>query len=1164
MIKSIEKKLITLIQDSLAGNAKKNQQKTIVKEVSEMDEDKKVFYQNILDIAGKYQEIKAKEKEAKRISLDDKENQNTEISNTIEELNALNDELNLKNDIISSERKQFLSILNSIPELIYVSDIKTGEILFANKALKETVGRNITGKVCYETLQGKKERCEFCTNKIIIHTTKPYFWEYYNPVLKKHFYIMNRKINWSDDQREVRFELAIDITDKKKAENDLREKSELLKETQRIANLGSWEFDISTQALKWSEETYRIAGIDIRQKITMDNYLNTVYPEDRNKLKSAIEKALVSKNSYEIELRHKKPDGTNNHVITRGKPVLEKGEVKILIGSVQDITQLKKAETALKESEARLEMFFQRSGEGFFFMMLDKPIKWDENTDKEKTLDYVFAHQRITKVNNALLQQYRAKKEDFLGLTPNDLFAHDIEYGKQVWRKFFNQGVLEIDTHEKRMDGENVIITGNYTCLYNKNGEITGHFGTQHDVTEERMAKKALRLSEEKYRFLVEETPDSVFTLNLDGTYSYVNKAFAKTFKKNQDFFINKTFEDVLTPESAKKAFEAFEKAKQSKTTQLIETELLHNNKRLCFLTTIVPVVIDKQVTSIQCSSKNITPLKQAESALKESEAKFRLIAENVSDVIWILDISSWNYTFISPSVFTLRGYTVEEAIQENFFDSMMPEHASKIKKDIEKDIQELPSNPEHFFTQIKLTEFKQYKKNKETVWTETSTRYQRSHNGNIEMIGVSRNIEERKKNEEKIKQRLAYEESIAKCSNALLINQPNALSLGLQNILHGLNISRILFFKNHLKDNQVTQFYPVEEVCSENVKSQIKFLQKTPISKNNDGFVRWEKILSSNNTIHGIVKDFPKAERNFLQKHGIKSILIIPVRVNNKWYGFISFDDIEKERHWQEEDIDLLRTVSEMIGLYIDNENNKEIIISRNKQLDQMNATKDKFFSIVAHDLKNPFNSVITLSELLINNILEFDKKDITKMAETIYSTGKNTYKLLENLLVWSRSQTGKIKFNPEKLLVDNLFNMIIDMYQNNASVKNIKITSHIDNDMIIFADRNMISTIIRNLLNNAIKFTHKNGSVHLSAIRKNGFNMISVKDTGIGMEKQTVSKLFKIHEKVSTPGTENEQGTGIGLFLCKEFAQKHQGDIIVTSEPGKGSDFIFTFPAA
>jgi len=237
--------------------------------------------------------------------------------------------------------------------------------------------------------------------------------------------------------------------------------------------------------------------------------------------------------------------------------------------------------------------------------------------------------------------------------------------------------------------------------------------------------------------------------------------------------------------------------------------------------------------------------------------------------------------------------------------------------------------------------------------------------------------------------------------------------------------------------------------------------------------------------------------------------------------------------------------------------------LIKNATELNELNATKDKFFSIIAHDLKNPFNSILGLSELLVNES-NYNPEKALQFAQSIHNSANNAYKLLENLLIWANSQTGKIDFKPENLTIHDLFSEAIAITGSSAINKNITITHKTDDNISIYADYNMVNTILRNLLSNAIKFTPRNGTITIKGILKENTIHVSVSDTGIGIKPENITKLFTISEKFSLAGTENEVGTGLGLILCKEFVEQHGGKIWVESEIGKGSDFQFTLPLA
>jgi PAS domain S-box-containing protein len=228
--------------------------------------------------------------------------------------------------------------------------------------------------------------------------------------------------------------------------------------------------------------------------------------------------------------------------------------------------------------------------------------------------------------------------------------------------------------------------------------------------------------------------------------------------------------------------------------------------------------------------------------------------------------------------------------------------------------------------------------------------------------------------------------------------------------------------------------------------------------------------------------------------------------------------------------------------------------------ELQQLNATKDKFFSIIAHDLKSPFNAIVGFSDLLVERVKEKDYNGIDVFASNILKSSNRAMDLLTNLMEWSRSQTGRMVFNPINFDLVGFLADIVPMFDDIAGQKSITIRRDLPPKMSVSADQAMISTVFRNLISNAIKFTKPGGTITLSVIQNANEIMVSVRDTGIGIPDTMIGKLFQIDQCYSTPGTNREQGTGLGLILCKEFVEKHGGKIWAESEEGKGSVFFFT----
>lgn len=234
-----------------------------------------------------------------------------------------------------------------------------------------------------------------------------------------------------------------------------------------------------------------------------------------------------------------------------------------------------------------------------------------------------------------------------------------------------------------------------------------------------------------------------------------------------------------------------------------------------------------------------------------------------------------------------------------------------------------------------------------------------------------------------------------------------------------------------------------------------------------------------------------------------------------------------------------------------------------KTKELQKLNSEKDKFFSIIAHDLKSPFNSILGFSELLVDKVKENDLEGIETFADIILNSSKSVFELVSNLMTWSRSQTGRLEFIPETFHLAKFVDNNIHLFHDIANQKNIIIKKEVANDLIVFADQDMSGTILRNLISNAIKFTFPDGNITVSAKREDGMIAVKIKDTGVGIPTSSMEKLFRIDVHYSTPGTQNEEGTGLGLILCKEFIEKQGGEINVESEPGIGSVFTFTLPS-
>lgn len=236
--------------------------------------------------------------------------------------------------------------------------------------------------------------------------------------------------------------------------------------------------------------------------------------------------------------------------------------------------------------------------------------------------------------------------------------------------------------------------------------------------------------------------------------------------------------------------------------------------------------------------------------------------------------------------------------------------------------------------------------------------------------------------------------------------------------------------------------------------------------------------------------------------------------------------------------------------------------LVELNQQLNELNSTKDKLLSIIAHDLRSPFNSILGFSEMMMGTISSTDDAIIEDQIGRIHQTALDTYYLLENLLAWATSQTSKIEYYPTSISLDTIISHCIRMLKPNADLKKISLELNIPNNLIIEADSHMIRSVFRNLLSNAIKFTRKTGQIQINAYIENQLLTVEIKDNGVGIPKEQLSAIFKRNEYHTTQGTENEHGSGLGLSICQEFIELHKGRISIDSQVGKGTLVTIRMP--
>jgi PAS domain S-box-containing protein len=356
---------------------------------------------------------------------------------------------------------------------------------------------------------------------------------------------------------------------------------------------------------------------------------------------------------------------------------------------------------------------------------------------------------------------------------------------------------------------------------------------------------------------------------------------------------------------------------------------------------------------------------------------------------------------------------------------------------------------------------------------------------------------------------------------------------------------------KFHTLFTQMLDGFALHEVICDEAGKPIdyRFLEMNPAFERMTG-LHAESLLGKR-----VLEVMPKTEKHWIETYGQVALTGNPVSIENYSH--------ELDKHFKV--VAYSNKKGQFVTVFEDITERKlaEKILQENDiRLRQLNADKDRFISILGHDLKNPFNNILGFSEILTDEINSLNSDEIKEIAGNINKSAKITNNLLEDILEWAGTQQGKIPFKPQKLRFADICKNTLETFNPTAHSKNITIDYSTADHINVFADADMIKTVIRNLVSNAIKFTNKKGSININATQTDSNVIISVSDNGIGIPSENLAKLFDISEVLTTKGTAGETGTGLGLLLCKEFVEKHGGKIWVESEVGKGSKFRFTLP--
>jgi PAS domain S-box-containing protein len=612
------------------------------------------------------------------------------------------------------------------------------------------------------------------------------------------------------------------------------------------------------------------------------------------------------------------------------------------------------------------------------------------------------------------------------------------------------------------------------------------------------------------YKQLVENSPNSVFIVSGERKVIYINKAFKKLFGLDEKI-IGKPFEKLLSSdESLETARELIQKTICCKSFKEVELEFKGKGKKGFYSTSRVYPIYNSRKKRYECAFIviDITKAKLEELERIESEKKYRALFDLSPSPIIIVDLQTRQIIDWNLAAMNLLGYSASEMKKCKLGSLLEKKIADKTRVDMEMQL-------------IRKGRFAL-----ETVWVEKTGR-------EIPVNLYGGYLELKKKN---LVQIYAYDISESKkAEKALLENLEirTALFEGSRDPMLITDLNGLCRFANPAMTRVFG--YSLEDVIGKMFPGIIE-------NKENI-FTDWVQSCRK-----GIGVSNYETQRKAKSGQIIPvSITISPIKNAKGELIYLSFyyRDISESKKAKEE----LMVANESIKKYAE-------------ELKESNANKDKFFSIIAHDLRSPFQGLLGFCNLLDT---EYDNLNIEENKFIIHNIGesaKNIFALIENLLEWTRVQSGRKEFIPKKLcLYEEALTAIISQ-KIQAINKNIVLKNLVDENIYVKADENMLQTVLRNLISNGTKFTNSGGSVTVSAVPLKDFVEICIEDTGMGIAEDDIPRMFRIETHFVMQGTAKEPGTGLGLILCREFIQKHGGDLRVESVLGKGSRFYFTIP--
>lgn len=921
----------------------------------------------------------------------------------------------------------------------------------------------------------------------------------------------------------------------------LKESEQRLKYHLENSPLAVIEWDNNFNIIQWSDEAEKIFGLKKEEVlgVRIDN-LNIIYEEDI----SGVEKTMNRlTNGKELKVVSQNRNYTKNRevidCIWYNSVLLDvNGQMTSVMSLVEDITTLRKTQKELSESSDRYKELVSKARSII--------VKLDTKGN-------------FTFINEFGQDFFGYKEEELLGKSAMDTIVPQTEstgrnLDEMIENIYKDPDEYSININENiKKNGERVWIEWHNKASFDNKGIRTGHIAIGVDITERKKAEEALKESEEKLWSVLNATQESIYMFDQAGKITMSNSiGFERLKNIAENELIGHHFSEFMTQLIAVRKQEKLDKVFRSGKPLEYEDEregrMYHHN--------YFPVFKGDKVSFVVTYSTDITDRKRDEAKLKESEDRFRTIAESLPVLISIYRIADSTFSFVNEYYEKTFGYNKGELTNRKVPDSFFyPEDLISLGNTLKES-----GSADNIEIRVKKSDGTPF-------WIMTSV-LRIMFRDEPAYLTASIDITQTKKAQEELLQLNRTLDAHNKSSKAMMHshNEINYLNEVCKIIIE--DCGHTMVWIGYAQNDKHKSVKPV--AYSGFDKGYIDQLKITWNDTERGRGPTGNAIRTGKPSICKNMLTDPDFEpwREEAIKRGFASSIVLPIISEGKPFGAISIYSKEPDS-FSDNEINLLSDLASDLAYGIsyirldESERAAVKVIKENEaKLKELIATKDKFFNIVAHDLKNPFTSLLGSSELLYDNIDKMSSENIRKLALILNDSAKGGYSILQNLLDWSRSQTGLLKISPENINLKDIINENISNLQLPAANKEICLIYESPEDIHVIADKNMIHTVLRNLMSNALKFTRKGGTVAVRAFMETDNVNIFVKDNGVGISQERIEKLFSLDTKNTMPGTENEIGTGLGLKLCMEFVEKMNGKIRVESTENKGSEFKVSIP--